>query len=312
MAYDLEDKLVIGIASSALFDLSESDQIFREKGTAVYRQHQRDNQDNPLRPGVAFSFIRRLLGINNDFPEQHPVEVILLSRNDPDTGLRVMKSIEHHKLEISRAVFLRGNPPYIYMPAFNVSLFLSGDERSVREAIMSDYPAGQVLGQAFEELDETDELRIAFDFDGVLADDEAEQVFAETGDLKAFQTIEKAKSAEPHNPGPLKELLDKVAKIQQMEEARASEDNTYKRKVRIAILTARNAPSHERVVTSLRAWGINVDETFFLGGVEKRKVLEILKPHIFFDDQRVHLDPAKGVVPSVHVPFGIRNIEGES
>jgi len=311
MPYDLEDKLVIGIASSALFDLSESDQIFREKGASEYRKYQRENQDNLLRPGVAFSFIRRLLSINNEFPNQPPVEVILLSRNDPDTGLRVMKSIERHGLDISRAVFLRGNPPYIYMPAFNVCLFLSGDEGNVREAIMNNYPAGQVLGQAFEELDETDELRIAFDFDGVLADDEAEQVFAKTGDVAAFQMIERARSDEPHNPGPLKELLDKVAKIQQMEEDRSLEDSTYKRKIRVAIITARNAPSHERVVTSLRTWGINVDETFFLGGVEKKRILEIFKPHIFFDDQRIHLDPAKGVVPSVHVPFGIRNVDAK-
>ena len=152
-----------------------------------------------------------------------------------------------------------------------------------------------------------EELRVAFDFDGVLADDEAEIVFHETGNLSAFHEAEQLKVLKAHNPGPLKELLVKIAALQTRERNKVANDATYESKIRIAIVTARNVPSHKRMITTLREWGIQVDETFFLGGIEKRRVLEVFAPHIFFDDQRVHLDAASGLVPSVHVPFGIKN-----
>ena len=263
MPYVLDDKLVIAVASSALFDLAESDR---------------------------------------------PVEVILLSRNDPDTGLRVFNSIEAHGLQITRGAFLNGRSPYRYVGAFSASLFLSANERDVREAILAGLPAGVVLASTYED-DVTDsELRVAFDFDGVLADDEAEVVFHTTGSLESFHSSERANVLRAHNPGPLKELLHKIAKLQQHELARRAADKSYEPKLRVAIITARNAPSHERMITTLREWGIQVDETFFLGGIEKRRVLEVFAPHIFFDDQRVHLDPASGLVPSVHVPFGVKNL----
>lgn len=311
MPYDLSKRLVLGISSSALFDLAESDRIFREQGTDAYRQYQRDNQGVPLSPGVAFSFIKRILSLDAIGDSETGTEVILLSRNDPDTGLRVMKSIQHHGLDITRAVFLRGRAPYRYIPAFNVCLFLSANEGDVREAVMNGYPAGQVLGSAIEDLSEDNELRVAFDFDGVIADDEAEAVYAQSGNnVDIFQAVETERASEPHNPGPLKDLLEKIAYLQKEEEAKAEKDSGYSPRIRIAIITARNAPAHERVVTTLREWGITVDETFFLGGIQKKGVLEIFKPHIFFDDQRLHLDPAVDIVPSVHVPFGIRNSYG--
>jgi 5'-nucleotidase len=307
MSYPLEDKLVIAVASSALFDLSESDRIFREQGTEAYRDYQRAHQEDILKPGVAFPFIRRLLSLNGPTPEDQPVEVILLSRNDPDTGLRVFKSIEAHKLDITRGAFLRGRAPYRYVKAFNASLFLSANEKDVCEAIVAGYPAGVVLISMYEDNMSDEELRVVFDFDGVLADDEAETIYHTTGSLNSFHNAEREKVLKAHNPGPLKELLHKIAKLQQHELQRANCNGAYEPKVRIAIISARNAPSHERMINTLRGWGIVVEETFFLGGIEKKRVLEVFAPHIFFDDQRVHLDPASGLVPSVHVPFGVRN-----
>jgi 5'-nucleotidase len=304
--YPLEQKLVIAVASSALFDLSESHEIFLKEGADAYRAYQRAHQDDVLKPGVAFPFIRRLLSLNGDASDS-PVEVILLSRNDPDTGLRVMRSIKAHGLAISRGAFLRGRAPHRYISAFNASLFLSGNEKDVREAIAAGHPAGVVLASKYEDDVNDTELRVAFDFDGVLADDEAEIVYHETGNLDAFHEAEQQKVLKAHNAGPLTELLLKIAKLQERELEKQETDSSYKPRVRIAIVTARNAPSHERMITTLREWGISVDETFFLGGVEKKRILEVFAPHIFFDDQRVHLDPASGLVPSVHVPFGIKN-----
>lgn len=307
MPYDLADRLVVGLASSALFDLDESDNIFRTEGPEAYRTFQRENQDIPLKTGVAFPFIKRLLSLNELNPENPPIEVVLLSRNSPDTGLRVMKSIEHHGLGMTRAVFLQGRTPHKYIPTFNISLFLSANELDVNQAIAAGYPAGQVLDSKIADAVEDNELRIAFDFDGVLADDEAEAVYQKTQDLKMFHKHETDKVEVAHNPGPLKVFLEKISLIQKMEEQKASEDLSYIQKLRISIVTARSAPSHERVINTMRTWGINVDEAFFLGGIEKKSVLEALKPHIYFDDQRLHLEPTASVLPSVHIPFGITN-----
>lgn len=307
MPYPIEDKLVVAVASSALFDLKESDQVFREKGEEAYRKYQRINQNSTLRPGAAFPFIRRLLELNATFPEQQPVEVVFLSRNDPDTGLRVLKSIGDHGLNISRGGFLSGKSPFEYIPAFNVSLFLSANEEDVRQAVDAGHPAGTVL-QAGSSDDSCDsELRVAFDFDGVLADDESEQVYQESRDMERFHSEEEAKAAIPHGGGPLKDLFTKLGALQKLELKRAADDPDYKRHVRVAIVSARNGPSHERVVTSLREWDVMPDETFFLGGIEKRRILNVLKPHIYFDDQFTHLASAAGSIPSVHIPFGKLN-----
>lgn len=309
MSYELGNRLVIGVASSAMFDLSESDRVFRTKGEEAYRKYQAKNVDVPLKKGVSFSFVKRLLSLNDlsDNPIEDPlVEVMLLSRNDPDTGLRVMKSIEYHNLPISRAIFMQGKSPYDYIPALNISLFLSGNSTDVKEAISLGFPAGHVMKSAI--IDEEDkDLRIAFDFDGVLADDESETVMHTTNDLNKFHEHESKKVTQPHNPGPLKEFLVKISAIQKIEEQKKQKHPDYENRLRVSIVTARNAPSHERALNTLKEWGVMTNDAFFLGGIDKQLVLGVLKPHIFFDDQSKHLTTTSSVVPSVHIPFGVKN-----
>lgn len=307
MPYDLTKRLVVGISSSALFNLDESDQIFRTQGEEKYREYQRENQEITLGKGVAFPFVRRLLKLNELRADDPLVEVVLLSRNDPDTGLRVMNSIEHYGLGITRAVFLQGKSPHTYIEAFDIELFLSANKQDVMQATMAGYPAGQILQGDVKDVLADDELRIAFDFDGVLADDEAETIFKTTNKLENFHAHESKKSDITHNPGPLKKFLDRISAIQKIEAERESSDSTYKARLKVSIVTARNAPSHKRVINTMREWGITVNEAFFLGGVEKAKILNVLKPHIFFDDQLSHLEASASILPSVHIPFGIAN-----
>jgi 5'-nucleotidase len=302
----LTDRLVVAVASSALFDLAESDRVFRDQGEEPYRQHQREHENDVLSPGAAFPMIRRLLALNGDSPADGVVEVVLLSRNDPDTGLRVFNSIEHYRLAISRAAFVKGRDPYPYMPAFNASLFLSANAEDVRRAVADGLPAGQVLPTEYVDDEGESELRIAFDFDGILADDSAEAVFKARG-LDDFHASERAHALEPLAAGPLQRFFAELAGLQAKERARQERDAGYQPRLRVAIVTARNAPAHTRVVTTLREWGIQVDEAFFLGGLEKADVLRIFRPHIFFDDQLTHLAGASRETPSVHVPFGVAN-----
>jgi 5'-nucleotidase len=309
MAYSTDDKLVIAVASSALFDLASSDAVYREHGVDEYRKYQREHENEVLAPGVAFFLIKRLLSLNGSSADQRIVEVILLTRNDPDTGLRVFKSIENHRLDITRAVFVSGRDPFRYLVAFDAALFLSANEDDVRNAIMQGAPAGRVFPTQFVD-DAESELRIAFDFDGVIADDSAEAVFTAQG-LEEFLRSEHEQASVSHPLGPLHRFFSEMAKIQRREKSRKAENPSYKPRVRIAIVTARNAPAHERVVTSLRKWGIEVDEVFFLGGIEKAKVLEVFRPHIFFDDQIAHIQGAAGITPCAHVPFGIANEAAE-
>lgn len=308
MAFDLSRRLVIGLASSALFDLSESDAVFRAEGEKIYRDHQRDNQEQPLARGVAFPFIRRLLSLNQLNPDDPPVEVILLSRNDPDTGLRVMNSIQHYGLPITRAVFMQGKSPHSYIPAFDIELFLSANAEDVKSAVAAGYPAGQILKGDVEDDSDDLQLRIAFDFDGVLVDDEAETVYKEHS-LEGFHQHETLRQDIPHTPGPLTPFLRRISEIQKMEQDKREKEPLYQPILRVSIVTARNAPAHKRVINTMRHWGITVNEAFFMGGVEKSKVLDIMQPHIFFDDQRLHLEPASAYLPSVHIPFGIANVE---
>lgn len=314
MPYPIERKLVIAVSSSALFDLSASHAIFVEQGPKAYKEFQEANLNKVLVKGVAFPFIKRFLQINRRFKEQVPVEVVLLSRNSASTGKRVFRSIRHYGLDISRAAFIEGSSPYKYVPAFNASLFLSVNEEDVQNAIDAGYPAGVVLpGKAVND-EGNYELRIAFDFDGVIADDEAETIYKE-GDLPKFHEYEMEKSHIPHKPGPLADLFKKLSFLQKLEDREVERDRDYKRILRTAIITARNAPAHERVITTLESWGVNVNEIFFLGGMAKERILTRLKPHIFFDDQRIHLETDSGDIPMVHIPFGIansKNIEQES
>lgn len=308
MAYDLSQRLVIGVASSAVFDLSDSDAVFRTSGEEEYRKYQERHLNHPLGKGIAFPFVKRLLSINNLSPDPDDplVEVVLLSRNDPDTGMRVMKSIEHHRIDITRAIFMQGRSPYDYIPALNISLFLSANKPDVDAAIAAGFPAGRVLESQFSD-DETDQtLRIAFDFDGVLAGDESESVMQSAG-LSEFHAHEVKNVAQPHNAGPLKNFLVKVSAIQSIEERHKQAHPQYENRIRVSIVTARNAPSHERALNTLKDWGVMVNDAFFLGGIDKRRVLSVLKPHIFFDDQYRHLASTSEVVPSVHIPFGVTN-----
>ena len=305
MSYPIEDKLVIAVASSALFALDEADMVFREKGVRAYRAYQREHENDVLKPGIAFPFVRRFLELNKVFPDRQPAEVVLLSRNDSDTGLRVFTSIEHYGLGIVRAAFTRGNSPFRYIPAYNVSLFLSANEEDVVDALNHDYPAGRVLPSATNDEEADDELRVAFDFDGVIADDSAEQVFQKEG-MEAFYNSETAKAQTAIAPGPLGDLFRKLGNLRTLEDEREEQDHNYHRFLKTAIVTARSAPAHRRVINTLRSWNITVDETHFLGGMDKGRILETLRPHIFFDDQKhPHLDSAQPFTPSVHIPFGI-------
>jgi 5'-nucleotidase len=308
MPYPIENKLVIGIASSALFDLTESHQVYLEGGAEEYRKYQEQHLHSILGKGVAFPFIRRFLNINKHYAKQSPVEVVLFSRNSPESGLRVMNSIAHYGLDISRACFMTGQSPYSYLPAFNTALFLSANEEDVRNALAAGHPAGLVLPSRTDDDEDDAELRVAFDFDGVIADDESETVFKRNNDVDEFHAYEREKVAVPHQPGPLADLFQKLALMQRLEERAQRRDPSYKKILRIAIITARSAPSHERVVTTLKSWGVSANETFFLGGMEKARVLQIFRPHIFFDDQLSHLKSAGGTIPMVHVPFGIANL----
>ncbi|POH70814.1 5'-nucleotidase [Cryobacterium zongtaii] len=307
MAYDLSNQLVIGIASSALFDLTDSDAVFQTEGEEAYRAYQEEHIAEPLLPGIAFPFIQRLLSLNVLAAEGEApfVEVIVLSKNDPDTGLRVMRSIAHHHLPITRAVFMQGRSPHMFMPAFKMVLFLSADKNDVRSAVALGHPAGQVLDTS-SSTDDSEDLRIAFDFDGVLSDDSSEKVMQESG-LAAFHDHEVEHLQDPMSTGLMRDLLAGINRIQRREEELKRDDPTYRIRVHVALVTARNAPSHERAIRSLKDWGVTVNDAFFLGGIEKADVLEILKPHLFFDDQAGHLKTASRVVPSVHVPFGVTN-----
>ncbi|AYQ38050.1 hypothetical protein BLA9940_02825 [Burkholderia aenigmatica] len=307
MAYPIEEKLVVGVASSALFDLSDSDRIYRRRGVEAYRRHQRKKLDEPFRKGVAFPFIKRLLGINHVFPDQKPVEVVILSRNSPETGMRIFRSIEHYGLDISRAAFMAGGSPHAYIPAFNASLFLTANEQDVRDAVAAKYPAGLVLPSQVLDDELDTELRVAFDFDGVLADDESETVFKRNNDVSEFQAHEMNRREIPHQPGLMASLFRQLSALQQLEAERQAQDTSYRKTVRVTIVTARNAPAHERMVTTIKSWGVTPDQSFFLGGMEKARILDVLRPHIYFDDQISHLKSPGGNIPMVHVPFGIAN-----
>lgn len=287
--------------------------MFQCEGEEAYRRFQDEHLDEPLAPGVAFAFVKRLLSLNDlGDPNDPLVEVIVMSRNDPFTGLRVMRSAEHHDLAITRAIFTQGRSPCRFMNALKMSLFLSANEDDVREAVKQDLPAGRVLdSSAVTEDENPEDLRIAFDFDGVLADDRSERVMQASG-LEAFHHHEVTNAVTPHNPGPLRDFLAKINIIQRLEEERRRSDPDYKIRVHVSIVTARNAPSHERAVHSLKKWGVTVNDAFFLGGIDKRSILRVLRPHIFFDDQVTHLTAASSVVPSVHIPYGVTNLEAPS
>ncbi|WP_158375162.1 5'-nucleotidase [Cellulosimicrobium cellulans] len=301
--YNLFGKLVVGITPSALFDVRDSHDAFR-KGLDEYRAYQDEHIDDPLPPGVAFPFVKRLLGLNDLRPGDALVEVIVLAKDDATTGLRIMKSIAHYELDITRAVFTEGKAPYQYIDALNICLFLSGNAADAVAASAAGYPAGQVLGRTAIEpdADDPDSLLVALDFDRVLADNEAEEVY-NNSTFEEYLAYESENAGKPLGDGPMKQFLVALGRIQEAERQHSKDFTDYRPRVRLALVTARQAPAHERAVRTLRHWNVQVNDAFFLGGVRKAHVLSVLRPHIYFDDQPNHLEHAQATVASVLVPF---------
>ncbi len=298
MASNFGDKLVIAISSRVLFDLSESDRVFREQGLAAYAQHQIDHESEILEPGEAFPLVQKLLRINEKLGGEPRVEVILLSRNSADTGLRVFNSIEHYGLSISRAAFCGGESPYRYVSAFGCHLFLSTHAEDVRNALQHGVAAATLLPSTKASRDD-DELRFAFDGDAVIFSDEAEKIFKTQG-LDAFTKSEKAAARHPLSAGPFKNFLEALQGLQ-------AEFGPGKCPIRTALVTARSAPAHERVVMTLRDWNIRIDESLFLGGLPKGEFLRSYGADVFFDDQQQHCESASPHVATGHVPHGVAN-----
>ena len=284
MPYPIDKKLVITVTSSALFDMRESDEIFRTQGVDGYRQYQEENIDKTFEKGVAFPFIRRILSLNEVFQEEQPIEVVLFSKNSPDAGNRAMRSIAKYGLNISRFLFTSGDPNFQYLPAYNSTLFLTSNPDDTKAAISAGYAAGTVLNKS-------------------VVDDE--KIYKDKG-MEVYRAYETENASNPLSAGPLEPLLKKISTFRKMEKRRAEKDPTYTPILRTAIVTARNAPAHERVLTTLKEWDIDVDQLFFLGGMDKSLILNIMKPHIFFDDQMIHLENLDKV-PAVHIPFGVAN-----
>jgi 5'-nucleotidase len=292
------DVLVIGISSRALFDLRASHELFNAKGLEIYSKYQVANEDAYLEPGVAFPLVRKLLALNDDDVEHPGVEVILMSRNSADTGLRIFNTIEHYGLNIERAAFTNGVSPYKYMSAFGTDLLLSTNAEDVRKALEKGYAAATILpGSAASR--ESGQLRIAFDGDAVIFSDEAERVYQQHG-LDVFADSEREAAKLPLSGGPFKPVLEALHKIQS---AYPITDNP----IRTALVTARSAPAHKRVVLTLREWGIRIDEALFLGGRSKGEFLKAFGADIFFDDQKIHTESASAHVATAHVPNGITN-----
>lgn len=291
--------LVVAISSRALFDLDESHRIFEEQGTEAYCQHQIDNEDVPLKPGGAFNLAKKLLALNDNNPKTPKVEIILLSRNSADTGLRVFNSIQHHNLSIIRAVFTSGSSPYRYVEPFGANLFLSTSPEDVAMALNAGIAAATILPSNVGNNNDTEQLRIAFDGDAVLFSDDSEKIFKEKG-LEAFTENEQQTAREPLPGGPFKDFLMALNQIQ-------TEYAENESPIRTALVTARSAPAHERVIRTLRAWQIRIDEAIFLGGKSKGPFLKSFGADIFFDDQEQHCQSAQAHVATGHVPHGIAN-----
>ena len=291
------DPLIIAISSRALFDMSESHRVYEEEGLDAYQNYQITREDEPLEPGEAFSLVKKVLGLN-ELLEESPVEVILLSRNSADTGLRVFNSIQHYQLDITRAAFSGGDSPYRYISAFNSHLFLSADGADVRRALELGVAAATILPSK-KSLADNDLLKIAFDGDAVLFSDESEKIFKDQG-LEAFTKNELEAANEPLSGGPFKHFL---AALQQIQRAFPAGEVP----IRTCLVTARAAPAHERVVRTLRAWNIRIDESLFLGGLDKGEFLHSFDADLFFDDQRGHCESASNHVATGHVPHGVAN-----
>lgn len=299
--------LVIAVSSRTLFDLSDEHDIYLNKGVDEYRHFQLDHEDEILKPGVAFNLVRKLLAIKHPENGTPLVEVVLVSRNNGDTGLRIFNSIQHYGLSIERAAFSNGKSPYSYLKAFGAHLFLSAHNRDVELALQAGYAAAHLLTRSLDGEAETikgdgtdSQVRIAFDGDAVLFSDDSERIYKTKG-LEAFKQNESENAEIPLNAGPFKPFLQALHELQSLYKV----DETP---IRTALVTARSAPSHKRVILTLRKWGIRIDEALFLGGLDKAEFLQAFKADIFFDDQLVYIQSASdNSLTSGHVPHGIAN-----
>ena len=299
MPVSLEGQLVVAISSRALFDFEEENRVFEQGDDRAYMQLQLERLEAPAKPGVAFSLVRKLLAFND--ADAQRVEVVILSRNDPVSGMRVFRSAQHYGLPIQRGSFTRGQPPWRYLKPLNANLFLSTHLSDVRAALGAGVPAAQVYPHsALASEAHPHEVRIAFDGDAVLFSDEAERVFQSEG-LSAFQAHERDKAGQPLLAGPFKPLLAALHRLQK--------EGTPTMRIRTALVTARSAPAHERAIRTLMNWNIEVDEAMFLGGLPKGEFLREFEPDFFFDDQTGHIESAARHVPSGHVASGVSNPE---
>ena len=297
---DKQSKLIIGISSRALFNLDQSHEIYEKEGLESYRDYQIANEDVTLEPGEAFSLVKKILSINSLYKDKQRIEVILLSRNTSDTGLRIRNSIEAHGLDISRAAFCGGESPHRYVRDFGVHLFLSSSFEDVKLAIESNVAAATIIprdGDNSRKLNQG-QLKIAFDGDAVIFSDDSEKVFHEDG-LDAFIKNE-VSATSPLKAGPFKSFLVELNKIQ-------NDFNVNECPIRTALVTARSAPSDKRVIKTLREWGLRIDESLFLGGMSKQQFLKSFQADIFFDDQKKHIMDAVKTTASGHVPYGVKN-----
>ena len=295
-----QSKLIIGISSRALFNLDESHDIYEKEGLDSYRDYQIANEDKTLDPGEAFSLVKKILSINSFYKDKERIEVILLSRNTSDTGLRIRNSIEAHGLNISRAAFCGGESPHRYVKDFGVHLFLSSSFEDVKLAIESNVAAATIISRDGKNNTQSndDQLKIAFDGDAVIFSDDSEKVFHEEG-LDAFIENE-VMATSPLKEGPFKSFLVELNKIQ-------NDFDANECPIRTALVTARSAPSDKRVIKTLREWGVRIDESLFLGGMSKQHFLKSFEADIFFDDQKKHIMDAIKTTASGHVPYGIKN-----
>ena len=298
MPVSLEGKLVVALSSRALFDFEEENRVFEERDDSAYMAVQLDRLEQPAQPGAAFPLVKKLLAFNAD--GTHRVEVVILSRNDPVSGLRVFRSAEAAGLSLERGVFTRGQPPYHYLNPLGAHLFLSADDGDVRAALAAGFPAARVYPQSFVDADRhPQEMRIAFDGDAVLFSDEAERVYQQDG-LPAFVAHERSHARRPLPAGPFKPLLEALQRLQ-------SAGKSLPLRIRTALVTARSAPAHERAVRTLMDWNITVDEAMFLGGLAKGPFLKEFQPDFFFDDQAGHCESASAAGPTGQVLSGITN-----
>ena len=290
--------LVVAVSSRALFNLDESHTIFETQGKDAFCRYQIDHEEVVLEPGYGFALVKKLLAINTQTANGPLVEVILLSQNSADTGLRIFNSIAHFGLKITRAAFTGGVSPFPYIAPFGAHLFLSANADDVRKALAAGYAAATILNGS-PVASPTAQLRIAFDGDSVLFSDESERIYQQQG-LAVFADHERDQAKTPLPGGPFKEFLAALQYIQNQFPADQAP-------IRTALVTARSAPAHERVVRTLRAWDIRIDEALFLGGLSKGAFLHAFDADIFFDDQKVHCESAAGHVATAHVPHGITN-----